>query len=78
MPEALWDDIKKVFNETANKVLGVKKTKKAKPWISESTIQMADAKRKARKEQNDDFIQETYGDDSWKLESDGASDKYRL
>ena len=53
MPEALWDDIKKVFNETANKVLGVKKTKKAKPWISESTIQMADAKRKARKEQND-------------------------
>ena len=51
-PEELWQEIKLIYKETAEKILGKQKSKKAKPWISQETIDMADRKKTARKKKD--------------------------
>ena len=53
-PEELWQEIKLIYHETAEKILGKQKNKKSKPWISQETIDMADQKKAARKSNNSD------------------------
>ena len=52
LPEELWQEMKQIWKETAESTLGKQQSKKPKPWISQTTIEMADAKRKARVEGN--------------------------
>ena len=48
-PEELWQKMKLIYHETAEKILGKQKHKKTKPWISQETIDMADQKKASRK-----------------------------
>ncbi|GFO50342.1 endonuclease-reverse transcriptase [Plakobranchus ocellatus] len=49
-PDDLRTDMKEIWNQTAESLLGRKKISKGKPWISEKTKELADRKRKAREE----------------------------
>ncbi|GFN85804.1 craniofacial development protein 2-like protein [Plakobranchus ocellatus] len=48
-PDELWTDMKEIWNQTAESLLGRKKISKGKPWISEKTKELADRKRKLGK-----------------------------
>ena len=47
-PDEIWEDMKKVYLESAEKVLGKKESKKSKPYVSEEIMQLSRDKRKAR------------------------------
>ena len=47
-PDELLNSIKNVFLESADEILGKKKNKKTKPWISEEAIKLSVKKREAR------------------------------
>ncbi|GFO04977.1 LOW QUALITY PROTEIN: endonuclease-reverse transcriptase [Plakobranchus ocellatus] len=48
-PEELWLGMKNIWTEAPENTLGKKKSMKKKPWISTETIELANEKRKARK-----------------------------
>ena len=48
-PDEIWNEMKNVYLETAETIIGKKKTKKSKPYISEEVIKMAEEKSLARK-----------------------------
>ena len=72
-PENIWQEMKTNFQETAEKILGRQKLKKAKPWISQETIDMADAKRAARKKKDQTEYKNLKTDIKRKLKEDKAS-----
>ena len=51
MPDEMWEEISKIYKESADKTLGRKKGKPSKPYITEEVFQLAKLKSKARKEQ---------------------------
>ncbi|GFS27966.1 endonuclease-reverse transcriptase [Elysia marginata] len=51
-PNELWEEIKKCFTEVAEKNLGKRRKKPAKPYISEEVIELAKQKSRARKNGN--------------------------
>ena len=53
-PEEIWEDMKKIYLESAEKVLGKKECRKTKPYVSEEILQLSKDKRKARTNNNKD------------------------
>ena len=51
MPDEMWEEMSKIYTESADKTLGKKKGKPSKPYISEEVFLLAQEKSKARKEQ---------------------------
>ena len=51
-PEEIWEDMKKVYLESAEKVLGKKESKKTKQYVNEEILQLSRDKRKARSNNN--------------------------
>ena len=49
MPDEIWTEMSKVFRETAESRLGLRKGKPPKPFISEEVFRLAKEKSKARK-----------------------------
>ena len=47
-PEELLSSIKDIYLSAADEILGKKKSKKTKPWISKESIEMSEKKREAR------------------------------
>src|SRR6218665_1527154 len=43
--EVTWEDIRSIYTEVAQQVLGTKKGKKQKPWISQEVLRMSDQRR---------------------------------
>ena len=48
LPEEIWTEMKKVYLETAESVLGTKKKKPPKPFLSNEVLDLIEKKRKAR------------------------------
>ena len=53
-PNVLWEQLKETWCSAAESTIGLKKAKKNKPWISTEVLDLADEKRKARK--NSDMV----------------------
>ena len=49
-PNEIWEDMKKIYIECAENILGRKERKKSKPYISEDIRKLAMEKKKARNE----------------------------
>lgn len=47
-PNELLSNMEKVWRQSAEKIIGYRHTKKDKPWITTETLDLADAKRKAK------------------------------
>lgn len=52
--ESHWKEVKTAFNETAQEVLGYKKSKKQEPWISEEVLRLSDERKKAKQNKQSD------------------------
>merc|ERR1712098_783100 len=49
-PNEIWQDMKNVYLESAEKILGKREQKPAKPYVSEEILQLSRDKKKARNE----------------------------
>ena len=47
-PNEIWEEMKNIYLESAEKILGKKESKKTKPYVSEEILQLSRDKRKAR------------------------------
>ena len=48
-PDEFWMSVKDTFLDTANNVLGRKRKRKDKPWISQDTLKLMDVRRSLKK-----------------------------
>ena len=53
LPDEIWVEMKKVWTETGDKIIGKKKSQKTKSFISRETLILVDQKRKARNTNNE-------------------------
>ena len=48
-PDEFWMSVKDTFLDTANNILGWKRKRKDKPWISQDTLKLMDVRRSLKK-----------------------------
>ena len=53
-PDELWNDIKEIVKDTADKKVPKAKRKKVTKWLSDEAMKIADERRKARNKGNDE------------------------
>ena len=53
-PDELWNDIREIVKDTADKILSKAKRKKFSKWLLDQAVEVADKRRKARNEGDDD------------------------